>query len=322
MCLGNFAPRRPVCPTVVLLQNAWNVYREKVAAKRLRLREKMTVAYGRRFYRTLPPDTRVVVQTPVMEKRLVTYHGLARQKIEVIPTAPPLRVTLRQHDFREDAGLKAAFSFLCMSRYSAHKNLEALVGAAAILRRLSPVPFRCLLTLSPHEHPRARMLLERIRREGMENILVNLGPVSRAEMPRVYAQADACLQPTLLETVGFTYDEAMQFGLPILTSDRDFTWARCGDAAIYFDPLDSAGIAAAMASVMTDQELRARLVRNGRKRMSHAPRWQSVAARYVSLLEQAAAGREIEPLPAGTCAGEPGDSEDLIPHAWAESGHE
>lgn len=291
LCLGNFAPRRPACPTIVLLQNAWNVYREPAAEKRLRLREKLTVAYGRRFYRRLPSDTRVVVQTPVMEDRLASYHGLARQRIEVIPTAPPVRVTLRRNEFRANAGPTAAFNFLCMSRYAAHKNLESLVDAAVILKRLSPDPFRCLLTLSPGEHRRARKLLERIRREGMGSILVNLGPVSRAEMPRVYAQADACLQPTLLETVGFAYDEAMQFGLPILTSDRDFSRARCGDAAIYFDPLDSASIAAAMSSVMADLELRARLVRNGRERMSHTPAWPNVAVRYVSLLEQAAIGR-------------------------------
>lgn len=296
LCLGNFAPRRPACPTVVLLQNAWNVYREPAADKRLSLREKLTVAYGRRFYHKLPPDTRVVVQTPVMEKRLVSYHGVARQKVEVIPTAPPVRVTLRHHDLRADAGVRTTFNFLCMSRYAAHKNLEALVDAAAVLRHLSPVPFRCLLTLSPGEHRRARKLLERIRMEGMEDILVNLGPVSRAELPHVYAQADACLQPTLLETVGFTYDEAMQFGLPILTSARDFSWARCGDAAIYFDPLDSASIAATMSSIMVDRELRARLIRNGRKRMGHAPGWPRVAARYVSLLEQAAAGRVPGPI--------------------------
>lgn len=295
LCLGNFAPRRPACPAVVLLQNAWNVYDEPVAEKRLTLREKLTLLYGKRFYRRLPSHTRVVVQTSVMKERLASYHGLERSKIEVIPSAPPAFERPRPAARRTAAGAGEAFTFLCLSGYRAHKNLEVLVDSAKILRRLSPWPFRCLLTLSAGQHSGARKLLARIRREGLEDVLVNAGPVSRAELSRVCAQADACLLPTLLETVGFAYDEAMQFGLPILTSDRDFARERCGNAATYFDPLHPESIAMAMASIMADDALRARLVENGRDRLRQAPSWEDVAAQFVSVLEQAA--RNEKPLP-------------------------
>ena len=39
----------------------------------------------------------------------------------------------------------------------------------------------------------------------------------------------------------------MQFGLPILTSDRDFARHICQDAALYFDPLDADSVARSMA---------------------------------------------------------------------------
>jgi glycosyltransferase involved in cell wall biosynthesis len=295
LCLGNFAPGRPPCPAVVLLQNAWNVYNEPVAAKRLTLHERLTVAYGRRFFRGLPPHTRVVVQTSVMKERLAAYHGLARRKIDVIPSAPPAIDWNGHPPPQATAGPRAVFTFLCLSGYGPHKNLEVLIDSARILRRLSPWPFRCLLTLSEGEHPGARKLLARIRREGMESVLVNVGPVSRSQLSRIYARADACLLPTMLETVGFAYDEAMQFGLPILTSDRDFSRARCQEAAIYFDPLRPESVAAAMSNVMTDRELRSRLLENGKKRLSQAPGWEHIAARFISVLERAARNRDQLP---------------------------
>lgn len=288
LCLGNFAPAKPPCPTVVLLQNAWNVYDEPVAAKRLTIHERLTIAYGRRFFHNLPPHTRVVVQTPVMKERLAAYHGLARREIDVIPSAPPA-IDWNSHAPRQaTARPRAVFTFLCLSGYRPHKNLEVLVDSTRILRRLSSRPFRCLLTLSEGAHPGARKLLARIRREGMERVLVNVGPVPRSQLGRIYAQADACLLPTLLETVGFTYDEAMHFGLPILASDRDFSRARCDDAAIYFDPLRPESIAAAMSKIMVDRELRSTLVENGKKRLRRAPEWKDVAAQFISVLERTA----------------------------------
>ena len=61
--------------------------------------------------------------------------------------------------------------------------------------------------------------------------------------PKLYNQADAMFLPTLLETFSASYPEAMKMERPILTSDLDFAKDICGDAALYFNPLDSYDIA-------------------------------------------------------------------------------
>lgn len=295
LCLGNFAPSKPSCPTVVLLQNAWNVYDEPVAEKRMTLKERLVVAYGRRLYRHLPPQTRVIVQTPVMKERLASYHRLDSARISVVASAPPVLRLLERSAPQACTHRREVFSFLCMSGYYGHKNLEVLIDSVRILPRLSAKPFRCLVTISAERHPGARKLLARIRTERLEDVLVNLGPVPRSELSRVYAQADAYLLPTLLETVGFTYDEAMHFGLPIVTSDRDFARDRCRDAAIYFDPLDAQSVAETMARVMEDENLRRRLVENGRRLQKQAPSWEDVASQFVTVLEGAVDHKQPAP---------------------------
>lgn len=286
LCLGNFAPPKAPCPVVVYLQNAWYVYHERPAWSRMTLREKLVVGYGRRLFRARSTSAHVIVQTPLMKQRLAALRGGDDTGITVIPSVPflpPCAADSGKHE-----RVRGSFSFLCISRYSAHKNFEILVEAVKILRRQGYRPFRCLLTTAPEHHPGARGLLQRIGREGLGDLIANIGPVPRERVADVYGQADAHLLPTLLETAGLTYDEAMHFGLPILTSDRDFARERCQDAAVYFDPLDATSVAKAMARVMEGPDLRARLVENGRRILAKSPSWEGIADRFVEVLERVA----------------------------------
>jgi glycosyltransferase involved in cell wall biosynthesis len=188
------------------------------------------------------------------------------------------------------SGVSRTFSFLCMSRYYVHKNIEILPAAMTRLPLYTRKTAQCLITISPNQHPRAAALLKTLASGGTANRLINIGPVSPDRIGDVYRSADAYILPTLLETYSLTYDEALHFGLPIATSDRDFARGRLGDASIYFDPLDADSVARAMARVIEDAELRQRLVEKGRRMMSQAPTWDDIAARFVEVLERTARG--------------------------------
>jgi ubiquinone/menaquinone biosynthesis C-methylase UbiE len=126
--------------------------------------------------------------------------------------------------------------------------------------------------------------------EKLEGKIENIGPVPSEMLPQVYHRSDALIFPTLLESFSRTYLEALYFGLPILTSDRDFAHHLCRDAAIYFDHLDADGVAKAMARVMEDSGLRQRLVENGRSILAQTPTWDEIASRLVEVLERSARG--------------------------------
>ena len=333
LCLGNFAPGSAPCPTAVLIQNAYLAYQEPVAEKRLSLRERLIVAYGRHALRKFGQCARVIVQTPVMRKRLLSVPGCSLDplRIAVIPNpcasstivfsrsgfdkprAPlgeelahvasrasgsPGNMTVKNHARRHASanpkfqrpcpdGVRP-FTFLCLTRYYAHKNLEVLPEAVIELASLTSQPFKCIITISPDQHPNAARLLRRIRKEGLGQILVNEGPVGRDALSRAYCAADALILPTLLESCTRTYSEAMRYNLPILTSDRDFAYYLCGDAALYFDPLHPASIAKNMAAIMANHELRRQLTANGRRILAALPGWDEVAAQFVAVLEQTA----------------------------------
>ena len=288
LCLGNFVPYRSPCPIAVLIQNACLAYREPVAERQLTLREKLILAYGRTALRALRNSSHVVVQTTTMREHLLSLQPLDPERISVIPN--PL-------DSSAASGLTAPvrtlnktrpFTFLCLARYYAHKNLEILPEALKRLLAYTSRQARCLITISAGQHPRARKLLDRIEREGLRHMLSNIGPVPNSRLACAFRSADALIFPTLLESYTRTYSEAMRFGLPILTSDRDFARHLCGEAAIYFDPLDPDSVARSMVSIMTDRNLRQRLINNGQRILSDLPTWDAIAAQFIVVLERAA----------------------------------
>src|SRR6516162_5492694 len=87
LCMANFAPRRPACNTVLLLQNAYVAYREPAAERHLTIRERLTVAYGRKAYHRLSPRVRLVAQTEVMKQRLLSSYGFDPRRVKVIPNS-------------------------------------------------------------------------------------------------------------------------------------------------------------------------------------------------------------------------------------------
>lgn len=288
LCLGNFAPRTAPCATAVLIQNANLLWREAGAQRRRTWREKLILAYGRRAMRRLPRYAHVIVQSPRVRQRLPSMCGLAPRRISVIPCPSSLGAEAAPYVQPKPAG--NPFTFLCLARYYAHKNLEILPKAVQLLAARTSLPFRCLLTISRDQHPGARKLLDRIEAGALSNVVRNIGPVDREKRAEVYRIADAVILPSLLESYSASYSEAMRFGLPILTSRRDFGQELCGTAAEYFDPLDPEDVARGMFKVLTDASLRRELSLRGRRIVAQLPDWEDIAAQFVDVLEQAASG--------------------------------
>ena len=109
----------------------------------------------------------------------------------------------------------------------------------------------------------------------------NLGVLSRPQVYAALRHAAALFLPTLVESYGLIYLEAMACRTPILTSERDFSRRMCGDLAVYFDPLDAVSIADAIE----------RLVQSGASRLDEAAvaanlskfpsDWPDVASRFA-----------------------------------------
>ncbi len=91
--------------------------------------------------------------------------------------------------------------------------------------------------------------------------------VDDANLSWLYSHAEAYVFPSLMEGFGLPGLEAMGYGTPVVSSNATCLPEIYGQAAHYFNPLDTSDIAEAIDQVLSDDKLRTRLSKAGYKQI-------------------------------------------------------
>lgn len=178
----------------------------------------------------------------------------------------------KQAEVRARYNLPAHFIFsLGVGR--PHKNVGTLIDAFA---RLDPA-FAPLLVIGGE--PDARFpddVGARIQAHNLTDRVIRTGMIREADLPIIYSLADLFVFPSLVEGFGLPPLEAMACGTPVLASTTPAVAEAVGNAALSFDPRDSAQLASVLSRALTESDLRARLRLSGRERIQ-AFTWERVA---------------------------------------------
>jgi glycosyltransferase involved in cell wall biosynthesis len=189
---------------------------------------------------------------------------------------------------------------MCISRLYALKNHRRLIEAYARLVGERDVPHR-LVIVGGDADVTSEELKEVARAAGVGDRVLFLGRVPQKDVHGLYAGASAIVYPSLYETFGHPVLEAFATGIPLLTSSHGATAEVAGAGARLVDPEDVDDIAAGLADVLFDDELRQRLVEAGRQRARDFT-WRQCSHSTVDVFEQAVARRRSvrRPLPASS----------------------
>ena len=233
------------------------------------------------FKRGIGRPMATIAQTAVAKEALERLYGLGN--VRIIPNA----VSLDNLDI--DSGKKydlpVGKRLLYLTHYYPHKNLEILLPVARIIRRIG-CPYRIITTIDGDQHRGARRLLRKIREEGLDGIIANVGAVAMRDVPSLYRSCDGLLMPTLMESFSGTYVEAMFHKIPIFTSDRDFARAVCKDAACYFDPDDPEDILRRIEDVFGDGARMSAMIRAGQRTLRSFPEWPDTFKLYQEVIRE------------------------------------
>ena len=113
------------------------------------------------------------------------------------------------------------------------------------------------------------------------------GWVDDADLPAIYAGAQALAFPSIFEGFGLPILEAMGCGTPVACSNTSSLPEVAGDAALLFDPQDVDALTDALRRLLSDRDLAEALAARGlaqAARFSWARAAQETAALYHELL--------------------------------------
>lgn len=129
-------------------------------------------------------------------------------------------------------------------------------------------------------------LEELILKLGISEKTSVLGRLSDQELWYLYANADILVMPSLYEGFGLPLVEAIEFHVPVITSNVSSMPEVAGDAGLLVDPLSVVEIQQAMERLCTDRALHQRLSENAKAR-AELFSWDISAQKTLDALESA-----------------------------------
>jgi glycosyltransferase involved in cell wall biosynthesis len=215
---------------------------------------------------------------------LLVARGVRRERLQVVPNAMSAAPQVAKEDvsaLRDRLALPAdARVILCVGRLSSEKGQADLLAALRLLRRDRPqLAFKLILVGDGIERP----TLERAAAApDLASSVIFAGHASNV-WP-YYSLADVLALPSHSEGSPNALLEAMAAGVPIVACRVGGVpeTVEDGSSALLVPPSDPAAMASALARVLEDSALSARLVRNASERL--VTRF-SPEARYQALLE-------------------------------------
>lgn len=191
---------------------------------------------------------------------IVTLLGVPPVKVAVVYLAPDtafapvstevVTTILARHDLPGEY-------ILFVGTLEPRKNLDGLLRACALLRDAPPL---VVAGRRGWLFDEAEALIESI---GLRARVRLLEDFPAADLPALYSGASVFVLPSHYEGFGLPVLEAMACGAPAIVADRASLPEIAGDAALRIDPGDSASLAQAIHTVLTDSTLRESLRSRG-----------------------------------------------------------
>ncbi|GAB2534969.1 glycosyltransferase family 4 protein [Rufibacter soli] len=235
----------------------------------------------------------IITVSTFSKAEIQKYTQVSAAKIKVIPNGldhdtfqvlgeGPSKEKLKQHL----PALPASF-ILFVGNVKPHKNLKTLLQAYAALPPELQDQYKLVIVgkkdgfITPDGE-----LTQRFQEDPtLEANCFFTGYVPGETLPLLYNSASLFVFPSVYEGFGLPPLEAMACGCPVVTSNVASIQEVCGDAALYFDPLDWKCLSQQMEKVLTHEETRDTLVQAGVKQ-SQTYSWQQAGQAHLQVFKE------------------------------------
>lgn len=174
---------------------------------------------------------------------------------------------------------------LFVSTIEPRKNLTTLIRAFDLMKRGHG--YEGSLVIVGRVGWKAGAVLEEMKQSQSASSIVHLDYVDRAQLSEVYSRAELFVFPSWYEGFGFPLLEAMSHGVPVIAARSSSLPEIGGQAANYFDPGNVEELAGQMNRVISDPQLRQRMIREGHAQVRKF-QWSNAARQTLDVFRSVA----------------------------------
>lgn len=244
------------------------------------------IAYKKVFKTAITKSKKVITVSNFVKKQLEDEWGVSASKIVVTSESvdeiflKSLRDLTAQKtkNILEQYGIKQPFIFYVGNAHP-HKNIDGLIQAFLILKEHSDDLQLVLAGDDSHFWPR-------LKNKFKQKDIIYTGRVSDETLAVFYKNARCFVTASFEEGFGLPVLEAFSADCPVVSSNQGSLPEIGGDAAVYFDPLDTKEIVEKITKVLDDSSLRRDLIEKGRKRVKQFS-WEKMAKETLEVYQSA-----------------------------------
>ncbi len=222
----------------------------------------------------------ITVVSSFQKKRLISVIPISPSKI----TVRPMPVNLEKFGPSETKKSEPRKTILCVARYTKQKKLDTLINALGLLKDENP-ELNLILIGEGGEENNLRSLIES---QNLSSRVTFLPLMPQAELNRYYQESDMVVLPSVDEGFGLVLVEAQLCQIPVIGADSGgiqdiIVHERTG---LLFPPGDAPALAHCIKRILTDKELKVRLISNAYQEARFRFSPDSTAKTFVEIYDK------------------------------------
>ena len=223
------------------------------------------------------------------KKDIIRLLGIEKDKITVIYEASNLGMYSRTNDDILNSDILKKYSiqkpyFLYVGEKRSHKNLEGLIKAFAIFKEKYDNRNSSLVIVGK-KYSGYKEYMTRAINLGVAKNIIFTGFIFDEHLKALYSEAEILLLVSFYEGFGIPILEAMECGIPVITSNISSMPEVAGEAALLVDPNNIQEIVEKMNNIVNSKTLRKQLIESGLKRVKRFS-WITTARQTLKVYKE------------------------------------
>ncbi len=243
------------------------------------------IGYRRVFKNAAVKSQKILVPSKTVRKLLIEEWKVPSNKIIVTQEGVDANLLSVGRSIKTESINKTLTKFKIDQPYlfyvgnaHPHKNLEGLIKSFLIIQKKYP---ELLLVLSGQDH----YFWQRLKKENNHKNIIYTGFIDDTELVALYKKAQALVIPSFEEGFGIPLLEAFALDCPVVCSKAGSLREVGGNACLYFDPTSTNELVEKINQVLSDPQIRKKLIINGKKRLTLFS-WRKLAQKTLEVYSE------------------------------------